>query len=59
MLIIISLLFGGYLLFKHADSIKQRLEQMTKRNRMEAVPVEEDPDDLGGQGVSGGESRFG
>ena len=47
-LIIIGLLAGGYLLFKHAEDIKNKLESIIPK-RAEPVPVpvvEEDPDDF-------------
>ena len=60
-LIIIGLLAGGYLLFKHAEDIKNKLESMIPK-RAEPMPVpvvEEDPDDLGGAGIVSGTSRYG
>jgi len=60
-LIIIGLLAGGYLLFKHAEDIKNKLESIIPK-RAEPVPVpvvEEDPDDLGGAGIVSGTSRYG
>ena len=58
-LIIIGLLAGGYLLFKHAEDIKNRLENMLPK-RADPIPVvDEDPDDLAGGGIRSGTSRYG
>ena len=56
-LIIIALLFGGYLLFKNADKIRQSLEGMIPRRQVAQIPVDED--DVVGTGLGGGRSRFG
>jgi len=55
-LIIIALLFGGYLLFKHADRIRNKVQEMMPK-RQEPPPEvaralsPEDPDALGGAGI--------
>lgn len=55
-LIIVGLLFGGYLLLKNADKIKERLSEMMPKRRVSTV---RDIDDLSGRGLSGGPSVYG
>lgn len=56
-LVIVGLLFGGYLLFKHADGIRDRLKAMVpERPAGQEAPAAravspEDPDALGGAGI--------
>ena len=58
-LVIVGLLFGGYLLFKHADGIRDRLKAMVPERPEGEAPAAravspEDPDALGGAGINPG-----
>ena len=54
-LVIIGLLFGGYLLFKHSDNLRQRMAEMMPKR--EHVPVQvADADDISGAPINQGTS---
>ena len=57
-LVIIALLFGGYLLFKNADKIRQGLTNLIPR-RQPGSAQQVDEDDVIGTGLGGGQSRYG
>lgn len=54
-LIIIGLLFGGYLLFRNANKIRDRIAEMIPKQNQQIY----DEDDLAGAGLGGGISKFG
>ena len=56
-LIIIALLFGGYLLLKNADKIKERLADLVPKRQENNIV--RDADDLSGRGLIGGSSVYG
>jgi len=54
-LIIIGLLVGGWMLFNHADAIKQKLADMMPKREVQI----DDPDALSGRGFAEGQSVYG
>ena len=57
-LTIIAFLFGGYLLFKNADKIRENLANLMPL-RPEPVLIPKDEDDISGRAPVSGPSRYG
>lgn len=57
-LIIIGLLFGGYLLFSNADKIRERLAGLMPKRKV-AEPQVFDADALSGRGFGDNQSKYG
>jgi len=51
------MLFGGYLLFKNAAAIREKMQAMMPQKE-QPRPVIVDEDAVGGMGLGGGSSQF-